>query len=199
MDFATSRTEIRTETEVFPPPYTPPTEDLFGDDDEDFMAPTTNITIHVPTSIHGSNNIVNMPPLDTTRVAAILMAALNQKNNQAAMVGARQSNFNIQFNCGVHVVGDKNVVGNVGIRPRPTQTNPAAPSPASPTSPAPVPTMSMVSIASKRQASEVCYSSCKQSRLATSTNPPVQDPDDCPPPKKIDIDTIAGSLPSPVQ
>lgn len=104
------------ETEALPPPYTPPADDLYDDDEP--ALPTTSIIIHASTTIHGSNNVVTVSPVDTTRLAAIVMAALNQKH-QAALVTGRQTNFSFNVNCGMNIVGDRNVVGNVALRNRP--------------------------------------------------------------------------------
>jgi hypothetical protein len=108
-------TDTNHETEALPPPYTPPTDDLYDDDEP--ALPTTNIIIHAPTVIHGSNNVVSVSPIDTTRLAAIILASLNQRN-QAALVTGRQTNINFNFNCGMNIVGDKNLVGNVALRNR---------------------------------------------------------------------------------
>jgi hypothetical protein len=109
--------QLDTDSEIFPPPYTPPANSFFDEDDEDAeAAQTTNITIHAPTSIHGSHNVVTVPMIDSARIAGLLMSVMNQK---ITVAGGRQSNLNVQINCGMTVVGDRNVVGNVGLRTRP--------------------------------------------------------------------------------
>jgi hypothetical protein len=109
---------------MLPPPYTPPVNGFFfdEDDEEEETVPTTNITIHAPTSINGSNNVVTLAMLDSTRITGLLVSVMNQK---IAATGG-QSHFTIQINCGMAVVGDRNIVSNVGLRPRPVVPAPAS-------------------------------------------------------------------------
>ncbi|KAF2428858.1 hypothetical protein EJ08DRAFT_650835 [Tothia fuscella] len=160
------------EAEALPPPYTPPTENLFDEEEE---APATTITIHAPTVIHGSNNIVSLSPIDTPRLAALLASALNQKN-QATLLSGRQSNFNFTFNCMVNVVGDRNVIGNVGLRSR--AGAPVA-GPVKATEATGVDDMPNATSLGKRKASEEPEDSPEAKRTETST------------------DAVAGSVSSP--
>jgi hypothetical protein len=139
------------ETEMLPPPYTPPANGFFDDEEEEDFIPTTNITIHAPTNIHGSHNVITGPMMDPTRLAGLLISALNQKINGAC---GRQSNINIQINCGTNVVGEKNVFGSVGMRTRPMV--PVVPAPAQGVSVIPEAVAASPVVLGKRKASEVC-------------------------------------------
>jgi hypothetical protein len=144
-------------TDMLPPPYTPPAHGFLDEDDEEEeeSAPRTNISIHAPTSIHGSNNIVTMPMLDTTRLAGIIMTAINQK---ITAVGSQQNHFNIHINCGINIVGERNIVGNLPMRKYPMPGVPSTSTMAEVTPTPTVPNQATVSPASlgKRKASEVC-------------------------------------------
>jgi hypothetical protein len=111
----TTTTTTTTETEMpLPPPYTPSTNPFISpaEEEEEEEHPSTNITFNSPVTIHGSNNIVSFPSLDLIRMAATIIATVSQK------AGLEPSkNTSIQVNYGVTVIGDKNVVGSVGIRP----------------------------------------------------------------------------------
>jgi len=118
--------------DTLPPPYE---SDYSTDSDDDDDEPTTTLTINAPTTIHGSSNLVSLTPLDTARISTLLLAALNVKAAQEQRRGRRGA-VNIAINCGVSVVGDRNVVGWVGGRGRVGSgigTSSAAASVASPT------------------------------------------------------------------
>jgi len=134
-----------TETEMLPPPYTASAEGFDEEEEEDL--PTTNITIHAPTIIHGSHNVVPVSLMDSTRLAAVFTSLLSQKI--AAQGAGRQSNFNVQINCGVNVIGDRNILGHLGVRPRPVQSSSVAEG-----------VVAETALLGKRKASEVC---CKLS------------------------------------
>jgi hypothetical protein len=101
-----------------PPPYTPPAPNLFTteedeedeEDDGEDSQPTTNLIIHAPTIVHGSGNIIAVPPPDVPRLTAALVATVSQKVHLPR-------NFSIQINCDVNITGDRNIVGSPAIRP----------------------------------------------------------------------------------
>lgn len=180
-------TNTSTATEVLPPPYTPPVEDMFGDDgeEEESTVPTTNITINAPTSVHGSHNVVSLSSMDPSRLTAILMSALNQKLQQTE----QQNNYNIQLNCGITVMGDRNVIGNVGVRSRPALATTAAVQSTGRTVAEDAAKTTLPS--RKRRPSEVYSAS------VITDNQPVltiaQEPEASPAPKRIEPNTVAGS------
>jgi hypothetical protein len=112
-------TATTTTTEVpLPPPYTPMNRCYFtraGDEEEEEeqeTVPSTNITFNAPMTIHGSNNIVSFPSADFTRMAAMIIATVQKTTVQESL-----RNISINLNCGITVVGQRNVIGSVGVRP----------------------------------------------------------------------------------
>lgn len=111
-------------TEMLPPPYTPPTNPhLFptfseGDeeDEEQEETPSTNITLNAPVTIHGSNNFISFATADFTRMAAMIIATV-QKPTAPKGAAGRTVNANINVNCGITVVGERNFVGPPAMRP----------------------------------------------------------------------------------
>jgi hypothetical protein len=140
-----------TETEMLPPPYTPPPSGFYDDEEEEEFAPTTNITIHAPISIHGSHNVISGPMMDPTRLAGLLISSLNQKYT---VTSSRQSNITIQINCGMNVVGERNIVGNVGLRPRTVLSGATLSMQGTPAVPEAIAASTILH--GKRKASEVC-------------------------------------------
>ncbi|KAK1823656.1 hypothetical protein LTR12_001842 [Friedmanniomyces endolithicus] len=125
-----------------PPPYTPSdTTDAGNDSDSDNSddepddipvpnKPTTmssssppplTLTINAAHQIQGSNNLVPTSPsilADARNFSALLLAAVQQLNASAAEGGKKGVRVDLTINCGVTVVGDRNVIGNVGLRAR---------------------------------------------------------------------------------
>lgn len=115
-----------------PPP--PPYEGFDSDDDDDeeeaVAADTPSssplkLTINAANSIQGCNNLVPTSPTaiaDATRFSAILLQAVNQINNLAQNGATAQPpkplKIDLTINCGLTIVGDRNVVGNVGLKPK---------------------------------------------------------------------------------
>lgn len=143
-----------------PPPYTPPPRNFFNnadEDDEEEPEPSITFTIHAPTTVHGSNNIIAIPPPDVARLTAAMIGSISQKLNLAR-------NINVQINCGVSVIGDKNIVGNPAIRPllkqQPAVCSLAAASDDVVTNN--LPALTPTHETGKRKASEVCeHSMCE--------------------------------------
>ncbi len=130
-------------TASLPPPYTPSdTIDAGNDSDSDNSddeaddtpapnKPTTmsssssppplTLTINAAHQIQGSNNLVPTSPsilADARNFSALLLAAVQQLNASAAEGGKKGVRVDLTINCGVTVVGDRNVIGNVGLRAR---------------------------------------------------------------------------------
>ncbi|EMD01212.1 hypothetical protein BAUCODRAFT_21143 [Baudoinia panamericana UAMH 10762] len=112
-----------------PPPYTASDEDSDTDFESDSSGETTSpfkLTINAAHSIQGSNNIVptsSTLTLDATKLSTILVAALTQLNGIATSAEtnstrARALKVELTVNCGVTVIGDRNVVGHMGVKPR---------------------------------------------------------------------------------
>jgi hypothetical protein len=106
--------------DIPPPAYTaednfPDSEDEDEDEDED-PSPIALI-LNADTKVHGTGNIIATLPLaDATRLSALLLAAVQSLN--AARTNATESGsstpvlqVNLTINCGVTVIGDKNVIG----------------------------------------------------------------------------------------
>ncbi|KAK3112093.1 hypothetical protein LTR53_011988 [Teratosphaeriaceae sp. CCFEE 6253] len=103
-----------------PPPYTP--SDTDGEDadsdPEDVPAPL-KLTVNAAHSVQGSNNLLPTSPTalsDATRFSTLLLAAIHQINNAAS--AKRSLKVDLTINCGVTVIGDRNVIGNVGLKPK---------------------------------------------------------------------------------
>ncbi|KAI7277606.1 hypothetical protein KC345_g6533 [Hortaea werneckii] len=94
------------------------------------------LTLNAAHNIQGSNNLVPTSPsplADTTRITTLLLAAIQQLN-AAASEPLSPSTFSsstrspaskrapltvdLTINCGVTIVGDRNVVGNVSLKPK---------------------------------------------------------------------------------
>lgn len=126
--------------ESAPPPYSEHDSDSDGedeDDDDEPSSPTMKLTINAGHSIHGTNNLVPTSPsplADATKFSTLLLHAINQLNNPnlGATAGnarpRRTLKVDLTINCGITVVGDRNVIGNVGVRPKAPIQNPAGPS-----------------------------------------------------------------------
>ena len=107
-----------------PPPYTSSEADSDSDDDEEEDEPESplSLTINAAHSIQGSNNLVPTSPTplaDATRFSSLLLHAVNQMNNTATTKPRRKLKVDLTINCGITVIGDRNVIGNVGLKARP--------------------------------------------------------------------------------
>ncbi|KAK4636078.1 hypothetical protein CLAFUW4_01939 [Fulvia fulva] len=113
--------------ETAPPPYSESDMEDSDDDDDDQdeeEAEPVKLTINSAHRIHGSNNLVptsSTPLADATKFSTLLLHAINQIN--AANANARDSRrrplkVNLTINCGLEIVGDRNVVGAVGVKPK---------------------------------------------------------------------------------
>ncbi|KAI7523232.1 hypothetical protein KC331_g18793, partial [Hortaea werneckii] len=100
-------------------------------------------------NIQGSNNLVPTSPsplADATRFTTLLLAAVKQLNSAAsdplsssasrifpAAKRAPPLNVDLTINCGITIVGDRNVVGNVSLKPKAPAQAFAGPAAAHPT------------------------------------------------------------------
>jgi hypothetical protein len=121
-----------------PPPYEDDDSDMNSDeeDDEDAEAEAAAIdklppsslplklTINAANRIQGNGNLVPIsatPLADASSSSHLLLQAVSQLNAVAAAGegrAARPLNVDLTINCGITVIGDRNVVGNVGLRPK---------------------------------------------------------------------------------
>ncbi|KAF2094922.1 hypothetical protein NA57DRAFT_80089 [Rhizodiscina lignyota] len=97
-----------------PPAYTRFSSPFSGSDlseDPDMDTPTTTFRIDATTTIQGSNNVVSL--VDSTRLIAMFSAALVQARAQAPTENNTPRNINVELNCGITIVGDRNIVGSL--------------------------------------------------------------------------------------
>lgn len=127
-----------TQLDTAPPPYTS-SECIESsdeadeiDDADDEIDPPFKLSINNASHIQGNNNLIPTSPsplVDATRFGTLLLAAVNQINNRAASEATvvagggkaarrRGLKVDLTINCGITVIGDRNVVGNIGIRPK---------------------------------------------------------------------------------
>ncbi|RMY57187.1 hypothetical protein D0865_03251 [Hortaea werneckii] len=141
-----------------PPPYMPSEHDDYEDDSEDEdnepddhhpSSSPLKLTLNAAHNIQGSNNLVPTSPsplADATRFTTLLLAAVKQLNSAAsdplsssasrifpAAKRAPPLNVDLTINCGITIVGDRNVVGNVSLKPKAPAQAFAGPAAAHPT------------------------------------------------------------------
>jgi hypothetical protein len=105
-------------SDIPPPAYTAE-ENLTDseDEDEDEDPSPVTLVLNADTKVHGTGNMIATPPLaDATRLSAFLLAAvqsLNAAKTSAAESGSTTPTLqvNLTINCGITVIGDKNVIG----------------------------------------------------------------------------------------
>ena len=101
-----------------PPPYTDTDSDA-GDYDQQ---PHHKLTINAEHKITGQGNLVPLNPsvlADATKFSAILLKVIAQLNAAANADGDDQTRplcVDLTINCGVTVMGSRNVVGNFGLK-----------------------------------------------------------------------------------
>jgi len=103
-----------------PPPYTDTDSDA-GDYEQ--QQPHHKLTINAEHKITGQGNLVPLNPsalADATKFSAILLSAIARLNAAANADGdggqTRQLCVDLTINCGVTVMGSRNVVGNIGLK-----------------------------------------------------------------------------------
>ncbi|KAI5206578.1 hypothetical protein AUEXF2481DRAFT_8635 [Aureobasidium subglaciale EXF-2481] len=102
-----------------PPPAYSAEDSLTDSEDEDEDEDPSPITLvlNTDTKVQGTGNMIASPPLaDATRLSALLLAAVQSLN--AAKTSATQSDsptptlhVNLTINCGITVIGDRNIIG----------------------------------------------------------------------------------------
>lgn len=107
-----------------PPPYTDADSDA-EDYDHHQPQPQHKLTINADHKITGQGNLVSVNPsllADATKFSAILLktiAVLNAaavSNNDGDGQTRRPLCVDLTINCGVHVIGSRNVVGNIALK-----------------------------------------------------------------------------------
>ncbi|KAF2484400.1 hypothetical protein BDY17DRAFT_295569 [Neohortaea acidophila] len=101
-----------------------PPDGSSDDEDEDDESPL-KVTINAEKSINGHGNLVPTTPpgADAAKISALLLQTLNQINNaatagQPARAPRRPINVDLTINCGIKIVGDKNVIGHMTLTPK---------------------------------------------------------------------------------
>lgn len=107
-----------------PPPYDDDS-DAGSDGDRDGRDPSPlSLTINAQNSIRGTGNVIPTTPsplADATKFSTILIAAVNQLQNAGvphANLRTRRVDLRLTINCGVTIVGDRNVIGHVAVKPK---------------------------------------------------------------------------------
>ena len=101
-----------------PPPYTDTDSDA-GDYDQQ---PHHKLTINAEHKITGQGNLVPLNPsvlADATKFSAVLLKVIAQLNAAATADGDDQTRplcVDLTINCGVTVMGSRNVVGHIGLK-----------------------------------------------------------------------------------
>ena len=117
--------QVQPPPEADPPPYSQSAdddEDVDSDSDSEADGPSCplKLTINAAHSIRGSNNLVPTspaPPADATKFSTLLLHSINQINN-AQVTSRRALRVDLTINCGITVIGDRNVIGAVGLKPK---------------------------------------------------------------------------------
>jgi hypothetical protein len=118
-------------TQVDPPPYEDSLDsesdasDAEADEDEHSPHQPLKLCINAASSVHGCNNVVQTPPppfADISKFSTLLLHAMNQisaaSNTSKPSPRRRQRTLKVDLtiNCGITVIGDRNVVGGIGLR-----------------------------------------------------------------------------------
>ncbi|EME49107.1 hypothetical protein DOTSEDRAFT_104995, partial [Dothistroma septosporum NZE10] len=133
-DRARDSPQQQTLPETAPPPYSESDMDSADDEDEEDDDESDDmpvkLTINAAHRIQGSNNLVptsSTSLTDTTKFTASLLHTVNQINaaNSRSAGGSaralrRPLKIDLAINCGLEIIGDRNVVGAVGVKPRAT-------------------------------------------------------------------------------
>ena len=119
---ARNLTPVQPPPEADPPPYSPSEDEDNDSDDEEDSHPVQplKLTINAAHSIRGTNNLVPTSPAplaDATKFSTLLLHSINQINN-AQNISRRPLRVDLTINCGITVIGDRNVIGAVGLRPK---------------------------------------------------------------------------------
>lgn len=119
-----------TPAESAPPPYSAADDDSDSEDDEDEPPVPMKLTVNAAHNIQGCNNLIPTSPqplADATKFSTLLLHALNQINAANAATSCdvtcsrkrrRALKVDLTINCGITVVGDRNVIGHVAMKQR---------------------------------------------------------------------------------
>lgn len=120
----------QTPRESAPPPYTAADGDSESEGDEDESSMPMKLTVNAAHNVQGCNNLIPTSPqplADATKFSTLLLHAVNQINAANAKANCnvtcsrkrrRALKIDIAINCGITVVGDRNVIGHVAMKPR---------------------------------------------------------------------------------
>ncbi|GAB7339032.1 hypothetical protein MBLNU457_5695t1 [Dothideomycetes sp. NU457] len=114
-------TPTQTPTTDAPPAYSAHPDDC---DDETEDPDPVSLVLNAATTVRGSDNIVSLlssPLADATRFSALLLAAVQRLNAVAEEVSIEGKcrpilRVNLTINAGLHVLGNRNVVGNAPVK-----------------------------------------------------------------------------------
>lgn len=125
-----ARQQQQTPRESAPPPYSAADDDSESEDDEDEPSMPVKLTVNAAHNIQGCNNLVPTSPqplADATKFSTLLLHAVNQINAANANANCdvtcsrkrrRALKIDLTINCGITIVGDRNVIGHVAMKPR---------------------------------------------------------------------------------
>ncbi|KAF2722656.1 hypothetical protein K431DRAFT_311628 [Polychaeton citri CBS 116435] len=120
---------------IDPPPYSANDDDGDSEDDEEDEESLTpvKLVVNAVQTIRGSNNILPMPTTvlaDVTKLSqslAIIMSDVDQAfqavRGEASQRRRKALKLDLTVHCGVTVIGDRNVIGNVALRPKPSPSS----------------------------------------------------------------------------
>lgn len=112
-----------------PPPYCEDDSDSDHDPEDEGRNPDIRLLINAEQVVRGSHNLVPINGAHILQAAKINTVLLNVINdiNKSNCNPRRPLKVHVNLNCGVNVVGDRNVIGNFGVAPRlpPQRPDPA--------------------------------------------------------------------------
>ena len=163
-----------------PPPYEEAGSQASSDSDESERrnesatnpspSPPIKVTVNAAHNIQGCNNLIPTSPtpvVDATKLGAMLLQAFAKGRSTANDAQQQQTRplgeIQLIVNCGITVIGHRNVVGAFNLKPRTTggantTTGASIPATAFMTE-GPILNENNVSTGAKRKAEEVCYQS----------------------------------------
>lgn len=126
-DRAQQQQQDQTPFQAPPPPYGDSENDSEAEDDDDnddddeqdnSTSPPLKLTINAAQTVHGSGNLVPTSPNATTDATKLSIVILNAIDKLNAGQSKHTLNVNLTINCGINIVGNRNVVGNIALRPK---------------------------------------------------------------------------------
>ncbi|QIX02192.1 hypothetical protein AMS68_007709 [Peltaster fructicola] len=107
-----------------PPPYNESDYDFNYESDCEGSTPDVQLSINANQVVRGSHNLIpinDIPMAHATRISAMLLSAFTQNSkvdSQNVLAPGRPLKVHLNINCGIHIIGDRNVIGNIGITPK---------------------------------------------------------------------------------